>query len=71
MLIALSCLGKLDLLKRLWGKVLIPEMAYQEVLRGGTSSAGGREVKRVVNAGWIDCVRTFQWGGWVVTLVKV
>lgn len=52
-LIALSCLGELDLLKRLWGKVLIPEMVYQEVLRGGTSSAGGREVKKAIDAGWV------------------
>ncbi|OIQ53429.1 DUF3368 domain-containing protein [Neomoorella thermoacetica] len=53
MLIALSHLRQLGLAKKLWSKVFIPEMVYEEVLCGGSGSPGVQEVESAVKAGWL------------------
>ena len=49
-IIALSVIGKLDLLNRLYGVVYIPPKVYEEVLAGGPGGIGRNELK---NAKWI------------------
>lgn len=49
-LIALSAVGRLELLKDLFGTVLIPEAVYAEVARTGAGLPGEREVGE---ADWI------------------
>ncbi|CEP67109.1 Protein of unknown function DUF3368 [Moorella glycerini] len=53
MLIALSHLRQLDLVKKLWSKVFIPETVYEEVLQGGSGATGVQEVENAVKAGWL------------------
>ncbi|GEA17950.1 DUF3368 domain-containing protein [Moorella sp. E306M] len=52
-LIALSHLRQLDLVKKLWNKIFIPEMVYEEVLQGGPGGPGVQEVENAVKAGWL------------------
>lgn len=49
-LIHLSLLGKIDLLPSLYGRVLIPDLVYDEVVRG-TGRPGSMEIQ---GATWID-----------------
>jgi len=44
-IINLACVGRLDLLKRLYGQVHIPEAVYQEVVVTGAGKPGAREVE--------------------------
>ena len=53
-LIALSSIGKLDLLAMLYGSVLVPEGVFQEVTVDGRGRAGAAEVAA---AAWISRVR--------------
>lgn len=53
MLIALSHLQRLDLVKKLWGKIFIPEMVYEEVLQGGSGGPGVKDVESAVKSGWL------------------
>ncbi|HTG36686.1 MAG TPA: DUF3368 domain-containing protein [Thermoanaerobaculia bacterium] len=50
-LIHLSLLGKIDLLPSLYGRVLIPDLVYDEVAKAGTGRPGSTEVQ---GATWID-----------------
>jgi predicted nucleic acid-binding protein len=50
-LIALARIGRLNLLKSLFGRVLIPDAVYQEVVVSGTGLPGANEVR---DAEWIE-----------------
>ncbi len=50
-LIGLSKIGELDILHQLFGKLLIPEMVYHEVVVLGKGKAGADDVKQ---ADWIE-----------------
>jgi len=52
-IIALSLIGQLELLHRLYGRVLVPSAVQAEVLAGGVASAGLRELR---DATWVDVV---------------
>lgn len=52
-LIALAAVGRLDLLEKLYGSVLIPTAVRDEVTAAGSSAPGVREVEQ---AGWIQVV---------------
>lgn len=53
-LIALSRIGKLDILHILFGSIIIPEAVFHEVVTEGASRPGANEVQ---NATWIDVQR--------------
>jgi predicted nucleic acid-binding protein len=44
-IISLSAVAQLDLLERLYGRVLIPEAVNQEILRGGPGRPGSAEIR--------------------------
>ena len=50
-LIGLSKIGQLDLLRQLFGQVLIPKAVYHEVVVRGANRPGASEV---ATAGWIE-----------------
>jgi predicted nucleic acid-binding protein len=50
-LINLARIGKLDLLRGLYGKLLLPEAVWQEVVVDGAGQPGADEVKEAV---WIE-----------------
>jgi len=50
-LIGLSKIGQLNILPQLFGKIIIPEAVYYEVVIRGSGKAGAEEVK---NADWIE-----------------
>ncbi len=52
-IIALSLIGQLDLLQRLYGEVVVPPAVQAEVLAGGPGSPGVAELQR---ANWIRVV---------------
>jgi uncharacterized protein len=52
-LIHLSLIGKIDLLPTLYGRIVIPDLVYQEVVTAGEGLAGSREVRE---ADWIEVV---------------
>jgi len=52
-IIFLSTLGKLDLLRKLYDRVLIPRAVYGEVVVQGEGQPGSRELKQ---ADWIEVV---------------
>lgn len=49
-LIALAAVGRLDLLRALYGEILIPEAVFREVVVVGSGEAGEREVSTAI---WI------------------
>jgi predicted nucleic acid-binding protein len=49
--IGLSKIGQLNILPQLFGKIIIPEAVYYEVVIRGSGKAGAEEVK---NADWIE-----------------
>ncbi|OGO33398.1 MAG: hypothetical protein A2Z03_03215 [Chloroflexi bacterium RBG_16_56_8] len=49
-IIALALIGKLDLLKQLYGEIIIPIAVQAEVLSGGTTGVGVAELQR---SSWI------------------
>jgi predicted nucleic acid-binding protein len=51
-LIHLSAIRHLDLLPALFGRVIVPEEVYAEVVIKGAGRPGSREV---AEAAWIDC----------------
>lgn len=55
-LIALARIGQFELLRRLWGRIIIPERVYEEVGRGAT---GRPETLAAASAGWV-AVREVQ-----------
>lgn len=52
-LIHLSLLGRIDLLPAIYGRILIPDLVYKEVVQAGEGMAGASEVR---DASWIDLV---------------
>ena len=52
-LISLARIGKLDLLQRLYGELLIPQAVWNEVVVKGVGQPGAEEIK---SAGWIKTV---------------
>lgn len=53
-IIALSIVGHLDVLGRLFHKVLVPEAVYSEVVDEGSGRTGSREL---AHAGWVERVK--------------
>lgn len=49
-LIALSKVGKLEVLKKLFGEIIIPEAVWNELVKKGKDKPGSKEVKK---AKWI------------------
>jgi uncharacterized protein len=52
-LIHLSLVGKLELLPLLYGRILIPDLVYQEVVQKGEGLAGSTEIR---TADWVDII---------------
>ena len=52
-IIALALVGKLDLLQRLYGQVVIPPAVQREVMAGGSGAAGRTELRQ---ATWIRVI---------------
>lgn len=52
-IIHLSLIGRIDLLPALYGRILVPELVYQEVVGQGTDLPGSAELDR---AAWADRV---------------
>ena len=52
-LIHLSKIGRLQLLKKLYGTILIPKGVWDEVVTEARGRPGGSEVERGVEEGWI------------------
>lgn len=46
-IINLAGIGHLDLLKQLYGRIIIPQAVYQEIVVTGAGEAGANEVKRL------------------------
>jgi len=68
-LIALSKIGRFDLLKLLFGKIYVPMAVYREVAIEGEGKPGAKDVKGAVEEGWIT-KREAQ-DSLVLTLLKV
>lgn len=49
-IIGLSAVGALDLLRQLYGQIIVPEVVLREVERGGLERPGGSELR---SADWI------------------
>ena len=52
-IINLAAVGKLELLKKLYGKIVIPEAVYNEITIKGKGQPGDREV---TTSNWIDVI---------------
>jgi predicted nucleic acid-binding protein len=52
-LIGVSILGRFDLLKQLFGEIIIPTAVYDELTGKGSGRVGAAEVAEGVAAGWI------------------
>ena len=52
-LIYLSKIGRLDLLKKLYGKILIPQGVWNEVVTEAQGRPGARELETGASEGWI------------------
>lgn len=55
LLIGLARIGRLGLLKELYGRVLVPPSVHEEVVMEGKrlGKAGAEEIERAVQAGWV------------------
>jgi len=53
-LIHLAGIGRLDLLKRFFGRIIISPAVWREVVEQGEGRVGAVEVKNAHHAGWID-----------------
>ncbi len=53
-LIYLSLLGRLDLLRELFGSVSVPDAVYQEVVVEGKGRPGASETHAAVESGWLQ-----------------
>lgn len=52
-LIALSNISQLELLEKLFQKIIIPKAVYQEVVEEGKGRIGSEEVKKAIDK-WIE-----------------
>lgn len=68
-LIYLSWVGQFDLLRRLYGTVLIPGAVWSEVTLGGVALTGADELHAGVDAGWV-CVESVQPNPHIMELAK-
>jgi predicted nucleic acid-binding protein len=63
-IIAFSMVGRLDILKGLFGRVLVPESIHGEVMEGGENNTGLAQYR---NAHWIEVEKVdnsiFRWVG--------
>ncbi len=50
-IINLAAIGRLDILRQLYGSIAIPEYVYHEIAVTGSGDAGSREVQAL---GWIE-----------------
>ena len=55
-LIHLAGIGRLELLKEFYGKVLITPAVWKEVVEEGAGRPGVREVKEAHSSGWIEVI---------------
>jgi uncharacterized protein len=57
-LIGITKIGKLDMLRRLYGKVLIPRAVYREVIIEGKRlrKLGVEVIESAIQAGWVETV---------------
>jgi predicted nucleic acid-binding protein len=55
-LIHLAGIGRLEILKEFYHKILIPPAVFKEVVEEGLSRHGDAEVKEAINAGWIKVI---------------
>lgn len=53
-LIHLARLGRLELLREFYDRVLIPPAVWEEVVEQGHGRAGAREVEKAAQAGWLQ-----------------
>ena len=56
-LIYLSKTGKLDLLKKLYGTVLVPGGVWDEVVTRAQGRPGASELEKAREQGWVKTVR--------------
>ncbi len=56
-LIYLSKIGRLDLLKKLYGKIMIPQGVWNEVVTKAQGRAGASELETGTREGWIKVER--------------
>ncbi len=52
-LIALSLIGKLYLLKELWGEIIIPGAVYKEVVIQGKEKPGASSIENAIENKWL------------------
>jgi predicted nucleic acid-binding protein len=57
LLIYLRKMGRINLLKKLYGKIVIPQGAWNEVVTETQGRPGARELETGVNEGWIKAER--------------
>jgi uncharacterized protein len=57
-LLYLAKLGKLELLKKLFAKVFIPEEVYEEAVLNGKDFVDSKVIERAVNEKWIEVKTT-------------
>lgn len=55
-LIHLAGIGRLELLKEFYGKVLITPAVWREVVEEGKERPGAKEVKEANSSGWIEVI---------------
>jgi len=53
-LIHLAAIGRLDLLRALYGRIVIPPAVWEEVVEQGRERAGAAEVEQGKQSGWIE-----------------
>ncbi len=53
-LIALSLVGKLDILKNLFDEVIVPRSVFEEVAVAGKGKPGSKEVEKAKKDGWLS-----------------
>ncbi len=55
-LIHMAGIGRLELLKEFYKKILISPAVWKEVVEEGRGRRGAREVKEACNSGWIEVI---------------
>ena len=53
-LISLARRGLFDLLRVLYGRIILPPAVYREVVTEGRERAGVRETEEAIAAGWME-----------------
>lgn len=55
-LISLARRGLFDLLRGLYGRIILPPAVYREVVTEGEKRAGARETAEAIAAGWMEVI---------------